>query len=207
MATPPVCPRATTDTKQLKYMKRIAIFASGSGTNAEAIARHLAGNKDIEVACVLSNRANAGVHQRMEQFGIPTHTFAKEVWSEAHPIVEVLQMEQIDLVVLAGFMRKIESPLTTAYAGRIVNIHPSLLPLHGGPGMYGHHVHEAVLAAGDTESGITIHYVDEQIDGGEIIFQARCEVRPDDTPDTLADRIHVLEHRHFPQVIEELLTR
>ena len=166
-------------------MKRIAIFASGSGTNAEAIARHLADNKEIEIACVLSNRANAGVHQRMQPFNIPTLTFPKEVWSEAHPIVEVLQKEQIDLVVLAGFMRKID----------------------GGPGMYGHHVHEAVLAAGDSESGITIHYVDEQIDGGEIIFQARCEVRPDDTPDTLADRIHVLEHHHFPQVIEDLLTR
>lgn len=186
-------------------MKRIAIFASGSGTNAEAIARHLAGNPNIEVACVLSNRANAGVHQRMIPFGIPTHALAKEVWTEATPIVEMLQREHIDLIVLAGFMRKIEAPLTTAFAGRIVNIHPSLLPLHGGPGMYGHHVHEAVLAAGDKESGISIHYVDEQIDGGEIIFQARCEVLPGDTPDTLADRIHVLEHKHFPQVIEDLL--
>ena len=188
-------------------MKRIAIFASGSGTNAEAIARHLAGNPHIEVACVLSNRANAGVHERMKAFDIPTYTLAKEVWSEAHPIVEMLQKENIDLIVLAGFMRKIESPLTTAYAGRIINIHPSLLPRHGGPGMYGHHVHEAVLAAGDSESGITIHYVDEQIDGGEIIFQAHCEVRSDDTPDSLAERIHVLEHRHFPVVVEELLTR
>lgn len=186
-------------------MKRIAIFASGSGTNAEAIARYFEGNTEIEVTCVLSNRANAGVHQRMQALGIPTYTYAKEVWSEAHPIVEVLQKHNIDLVVLAGFMRKIEQPLTTAYAGRIVNIHPSLLPLHGGPGMYGHHVHEAVLADGDTESGITIHYVDEQIDGGEIIFQAKCEVLPDDTPDTLANRIHVLEHRHFPQVIEGVL--
>ena len=188
-------------------MKRIAIFASGSGTNAEAIARHLVGNPNIEVTCVLSNRANAGVHQRMQQFYIPTHTFSNDVWREAHTIVELLQQEQIDLIVLAGFMRKIEAPLTAAYAGRIVNIHPSLLPKHGGPGMYGHHVHEAVLAAGDTESGITIHYVDEQIDGGEIIFQARCEVCPDDTPDTLADRIHVLEHRHFPHVVEEILSR
>ncbi len=186
-------------------MKRIAIFASGSGTNAEAIARHLAGNKEIEVALVLSNKAQAGVHKRMEAFGIPTRTFDKEVWHEAQPIVDILQEERIDLVVLAGFMRKIETPLTTAFAGRIINIHPSLLPRHGGPGMYGHHVHEAVLAAGDSESGITIHYVDEQIDGGKIIFQARCEVLPDDTPDTLANRIHVLEHRHFPVVIEELL--
>ena len=188
-------------------MKRIAIFASGSGTNAEAIARHLVGNPNIKVACVLSNRANAGVHQRMQQFDIPTHTFSNDVWREAHTIVELLQQEQIDLIVLAGFMRKIEAPLTAAYAGRIVNIHPSLLPKHGGPGMYGPHVHEAVLAAGDTESGLSIHYVDEQIDGGEIIFQARCEVRPDDTPDTLADRIHVLEHRHFPHVVEEILSR
>jgi phosphoribosylglycinamide formyltransferase-1 len=143
----------------------------------------------------------------MKAFDIPTHTFAKEVWAEATPIVEMLQKENIDLIVLAGFMRKIEAPLTAAYAGRIVNIHPSLLPRHGGPGMYGHHVHEAVLAAGDTESGITIHYVDEQIDGGEIIFQARCEVLPDDTPDTLANRIHVLEHRHFPEVVVNILSK
>ena len=188
-------------------MKRIAIFASGSGTNAEAIARHLVGNTEIKVSCVLSNRATAGVHERMKAFDIPTHTFAKEVWAEATPIVEMLQKENLDLIVWAGFMRKIEAPLTAAYAGRIVNIHPSLLPRHGGPGMYGHHVHEAVLAAGDTESGITIHYVDEQIDGGEIIFQARCEVLPDDTPDTLANRIHVLEHRHFPEVVVNILSK
>lgn len=188
-------------------MKKIAIFASGSGTNAEAIARHLVGNKEIEVSFVLSNRSTAGVHRRMEAFEIPTYTFPKEVWSEPTPIVEMLQREEIDLIVLAGFMRKIESPLTNAFANRIINIHPSLLPKHGGPGMYGHHVHEAVLAAGDTESGITIHYVDEQIDGGKIIFQAKCEVLPDDTPDTLASRIHVLEHRYFPQVIEQLLTK
>lgn len=187
-------------------MKRIAIFASGSGTNAEAIARHFADNDNIQVTCVLSNRANAGVHQRMQPFGIPTFTLDKETWNAATPIVDMLQEQNIDLIVLAGFMRKIETPLTTAFARRIVNIHPSLLPLHGGAGMYGHHVHEAVLAAGDTESGITIHYVDEMIDGGEIIFQARCEVLPDDTPDTLADRIHILEHRHFPQVIEQLLS-
>lgn len=186
-------------------MKRIAIFASGSGTNAEAIARHFKGNNDIQVTCVLSNRANAGVHERMKAFDIPTHTFSKEIWSDAHPIVDMLKEQQIDLIVLAGFMRKIETPLTSAYAGRIINIHPSLLPRHGGPGMYGHHVHEAVLAAGDKESGITIHYVDDMIDGGEIIFQAQCEVLSNDTPDSLAERIHVLEHRHFPQVIENLM--
>lgn len=188
-------------------MKRIAIFASGSGTNAEAIARHFEGNPNIEVTCVLSNRTDAGVHRRMEAFNIPTQTFSKEIWQEAHHIVEVLQQKKTDLIVLAGFMRKIEKPLTTAFANRIVNIHPSLLPRHGGVGMYGHHVHEAVLAAGDNESGITIHYVNEKIDGGEIIFQARCEVLPDDTPDTLANRIHTLEHRHFPQVIENILSK
>lgn len=186
-------------------MKRIAIFASGSGTNAEAIARYFANNPLIDVVCVLSNRANAGVHQRMTAFNIPTYTLPKEQWNEATPIVEMLQKQNIDLIVLAGFMRKIETPLTDAFAGKIINIHPSLLPRHGGPGMYGHHVHEAVLAAGDTESGISIHYVDEQIDGGEIIFQAQCPVMPDDTPDTLANRIHVLEHHHFPEVIERLL--
>lgn len=186
-------------------MKRIAIFASGDGSNAEAIARYFASSDKISVKSVLSNRQNARVHNRMSAIGISSITFPKETWQSATEIVEYLDQEQIDLIVLAGFMSKIETPIISAYSGRIINIHPSLLPRHGGPGMWGRHVHEAVISCGDSQSGITIHYVTEEIDGGEIIFQASCDVASDDTPETLAEKIHELEHRHFPKVIEQLL--
>lgn len=184
-------------------MKSIAIFASGSGSNAEAIARYFATSEDVCVKCVLSNRATAGVHDRMARLGVPSLTFSKEEWAEAKNIVDFLQKEQIDIIVLAGFLCMIEKPILTAFSGRILNIHPSLLPKYGGKGMWGHHVHEAVIAAGEKESGITIHMVTDEVDGGEILFQARCEVLPDDTPDTLAERIHALEHLHYPKVIEQ----
>ncbi|MBQ4344889.1 MAG: phosphoribosylglycinamide formyltransferase [Muribaculaceae bacterium] len=186
-------------------MKRIAIFASGDGSNAEAIARYFASSDKICVKCVLSNRQNARVHDRMSAIGISSITFSKASWQSATEIVEYLDQEQIDLIVLAGFMSKIEPPIISAYNGRIINIHPSLLPRHGGPGMWGRHVHEAVISSGDSQSGITIHYVTEEIDGGEIIFQASCDVASDDTPETLAEKIHELEHRYFPKVIEHLL--
>ncbi len=186
-------------------MKNIVIFASGDGSNAEAIVKHFAANDSIKVKCVLTNRINAGVHQRMESLGIPTYNFPKEVWSDANEIVRFLQKENTDFIVLAGFLAKIEIPIIKAFTGRIINIHPSLLPKYGGKGMWGHHIHEAVIAARETQSGITIHYIDEDIDKGEIIFQASCEVLPDDTPDSLAEKIHALEHRHFPSVVEKLV--
>lgn len=188
-------------------MKNIAILASGNGSNAEAIARYFTSHSDIKVAIVISNRAKAGVHQRVNALGIPSITIGKDDWECGQPVVEILRSHNIDLIVLAGFMRRIHDYIIDAYPNRIINIHPSLLPRHGGPGMWGHHVHEAVLAAGDTESGITIHHVTSEIDGGAIIFQASCEVKSDDTPDSLAERIHTLEHRHFPRVIEMLLTQ
>ncbi len=187
-------------------MKNIAILASGSGTNAEAIVRYFADDSNIHVAIVISNRAKAAVHDRIAPLGVPTVTLPKEDWEAGIPVVELLRSHNIDLIVLAGFMRRIHDHIIEAYPNRIINIHPSLLPRHGGPGMWGHHVHEAVLAAGDTQSGITIHHVSSEIDGGDIIFQASCPVHTDDTPDTLADRVHTLEHRHYPQVIRRLLT-
>lgn len=186
-------------------MKNIAIFASGEGSNAEAIAQHFSNSDKVCVKCVLTNRKNAGVHQRMEKLGVTSITFSKEAWTDAQEIVNFLQKEDIHFIVLAGFLTKIELPIIRAFNHRIINIHPSLLPRYGGKGMWGHHIHEAVIANGDNESGITIHYIDEDIDSGDIIFQAKCEVSPNDTPDTLATRIHSLEHKHYPQIIENLL--
>lgn len=187
-------------------MINIAIFASGNGSNAEAIARYFTESNTIKVKCVLSNRQNAGVHQRMATLGIPSHTFSKEEWTEAHKIVDFLKKEEIGLIVLAGFLAKIENPIISAFEGHIINIHPSLLPKYGGKGMWGHHIHETVIAAGETKSGITIHMVTDKIDGGKILFQASCEVLPDDTPETLAARIHTLEHFHYPRIIEQMAT-
>lgn len=188
-------------------MKNIAIFASGEGSNAEAIVRYFADSDKVRVKCVLTNRQNVGVHSRMENLGIQSLYFPKEAWTDGNQIVEILKQENIDFIVLAGFLAKIELPIIQAYSNRILNIHPSLLPRYGGKGMWGHHIHKAVIANRETESGITIHFIDENIDSGSILFQAKCEVLPDDTPDTLATRIHALEHKHYPQVIEQLLTK
>ncbi|MCC8072175.1 MAG: phosphoribosylglycinamide formyltransferase [Bacteroidales bacterium] len=193
-------------------MKRIAIFASGGGTNAEAIARHFKDHPSIHVALVVCNRRVAGVYQRMSPLGVPCKWFGAQEWRpEAQGglggknVLELLRREKIDLVVLAGFLAYIPEALTQGYKDKMVNIHPSLLPLHGGPGMWGHHVHEDVLRCGDRRSGITIHRVSEVVDGGEILFQASCPVMADDTPDSLAERVHHLEYVYYPQVIERLL--
>lgn len=186
-------------------MKHIAIFASGTGSNALAIAQHFADSTDAAVKIVLSNRANAAVHDKMKTAGVPTVSFSREQWLQGDEILDLLHANDIDLIVLAGFLCIIPESIISAYEHRIINIHPSLLPRHGGPGMWGHHVHQAVIDAGDTQSGITIHHVTTEVDGGEIIFQASCPVMPNDTPDTLAERVHSLEHVHFPVVVEQLL--
>lgn len=186
---------------------RIAILASGEGTNAEAIVKHFFGHPSIEVALMVCNRKTAGVYARMQKWGVPCHTIGKDEWqpgSAGSQVLELMRREEIGLVVLAGFLAYIPETIVGAYEGRIINIHPSLLPKYGGKGMWGHHVHEAVIAAREPVSGITIHHVTEKLDDGGIIFQARCEVLPDDTPDTLAERIHRLEHEHFPCVVEQL---
>ena len=184
-------------------MRHIAIFASGTGSNALAIAQHFANSTDAAVKIVLSNRANAAVHDKMKAVGVPTATFTREQWQQGDEILDLLRANDIDLIVLAGFLSIIPDTIISAYERRIINIHPSLLPRHGGPGMWGHHVHQAVIDAGDNQSGITIHHVTTEVDGGKIIFQATCPVMPDDTPDTLAERIHGLEHAQNVLTIRE----
>ncbi len=186
-------------------MKNIAIFASGSGTNAENIARYFSNSETIKVAVVLSNNKNAGVHARMEKLNIPSVSFTREEFIEGTAVLAKLAEYDTDLIVLAGFMNKISDTLLKAYPNKIINIHPALLPKHGGKGMYGMHVHEAVVAAGEKESGITIHYINENYDEGAVIFQATCPVLPTDTPEEVATKVHALEYAHYPHVIEEVL--
>jgi phosphoribosylglycinamide formyltransferase-1 len=186
-------------------MKRIAIFASGSGTNAEKIARHFENSEAARVTLILCNNPKAGVLNRAQNLGIPVFLFNKYELEKELRVLTVLKDQKIDLVVLAGFLLKVPDYLIKSYPNRIVNIHPALLPKFGGKGMYGQHVHEAVIAAGETHSGITVHYVNEHYDEGTILFQASCSVDEKDNADSLAKKIHQLEHQHFPLVIQSLL--
>ena len=185
--------------------RKIAIFASGSGTNTQRIIEYFAGHSSIIVSMILSNKKDAYVLVRAEQFNIPSVVFDRQTFNESDEILRILEKNEIDFIVLAGFLWLIPVYLIKAFQGRIINIHPALLPKYGGKGMYGVHVHQAVLDSGDRESGISIHYVNEAYDEGAIIFQARCEVLPDDTPESLAQRIHQLEYKHYPEVIERLV--
>ena len=185
--------------------RRIAIFASGSGTNAERIMSHFSDHPSSEVSMVLSNKPDAMVLERAERFGVARRVFDRETFYGGAEIKDLLKELGIDLIVLAGFLWLIPAELIRAFPERIINIHPALLPKYGGKGMFGRHVHEAVIASGDMESGISIHYVNEVYDDGKIIFQATCKVKPGDTPESLARRIHQLEYRYFPAVIEKLL--
>lgn len=189
-------------------MKKIAILASGSGTNAENIVRLFHEGNKIRVVHVLANRQKAGVHERMQKLGVPTEYIPNSVWeNEAYKVVDILQSKEVDLVVLAGFMRKIDSEIINAYKGRIINIHPSLLPAHGGKGMWGHHVHEAVIAAGDKQSGVTVHYVTDEIDGGEIIMQQAIDLEEGETAESLEAKIHPVEYDLYPRAIVAALKR
>jgi phosphoribosylglycinamide formyltransferase 1 len=185
--------------------KRLAIFASGSGSNAEKIAEYFKNHPNIEISLILSNNPQAGVIARARKFQIPVVLFDKKTFYDTKRIVELLQNQHIDLVVLAGFMMLIPEAMVQAFPNKIINIHPALLPKYGGKGMYGHFVHEAVVAAQESESGITIHYVNEHYDEGTIIFQASCPVSPSDTPEDVAKKVQVLEHQHFPEVVEQVL--
>lgn len=186
-------------------MKNIAIFASGSGTNAENITRYFSNSETVKVAVVLSNNRQVGVHARVNALGVPSFVFTRDEFTAGSKVLAKLAEYRVDLIVLAGFMNKISDVLLDAFPGRIINIHPALLPKHGGKGMYGMHVHEAVVAAGEKESGITIHYINERYDEGAIIFQAACPVAPSDTPKEVAAKVHALEYAHYPRVIEEVL--
>lgn len=183
----------------------IAIFASGAGSNAREIIRHFRGHPRYRVVLVACNRPGAGVLGVAGEAGIPILTLDRERFLRGDGHLPDLRAAGIDLVVLAGFLWKVPSTLVRAYPDRILNIHPALLPAHGGKGMYGSHVHEAVIRQGDRHSGITIHLVDEQYDHGRTLFQARLGILPGDTPERLAQRIHVLEHRHFAAVVEAFL--
>ncbi|MFT3681936.1 MAG: phosphoribosylglycinamide formyltransferase [Ferruginibacter sp.] len=183
---------------------RVAIFASGAGSNAQKIIDRFRQSATIEIALIVCNKEGAGVLGIAARENIPGLLTSKKKFEET-ACLEELKEHGIDFIVLAGFLLKVPPALVNAYAGRIVNIHPALLPKYGGKGMYGHYVHEAVIAAGEKESGITIHYVDEIYDHGKIIFQGTCAIEPGDTPALLAQKIHLLEHEHYPRVIEELL--
>jgi len=187
-------------------MKRIAIFASGSGSNAEKISEYFAGRTDVQVNLILTNNPQAGVILRARKLHIPVLVFDKKTFYESDRIIELLTANKIDLIVLAGFMMLIPAALVETFPDRMVNIHPALLPKYGGKGMYGNFVHEAVVAGKEKESGITIHFVNEHYDEGNIIFQKSCEVLETDTPDDVAEKIHVLEHEHFPKIIDEVLS-
>ena len=186
-------------------MKQIAVFASGSGSNAEHLAVTFAKGNRARVAAIYCNNPNAYVIQRAAKLNIPLVLFTRAEFADAESLIRDLQARQIDLIVLAGFLWLVPETLTRAFAGRLVNIHPALLPKFGGKGMYGMAVHKAVLDAGEKESGITIHLIDEVYDRGKTLLQVKCPVLPDDTPESLAERVHQLEYSHFPGAIEKML--
>lgn len=187
-------------------MKNIAILVSGSGTNCENIIRYFQDSDQVSVSLVISSRADAYALVRASKLGVPTQVMSKSEFSDESLLMPLLRQYQVDFVVLAGFLLMVPDFLLSAYPQKIVNIHPSLLPKYGGKGMWGHHVHEAVKAAGDTETGITIHWVSEICDGGEIIAQYHTPLTPDDTPDDIAAKVHMLEQQYYPKVIEEIIS-
>lgn len=181
----------------------LAVFASGNGSNAEEIIRHFAGHTTIEVTLVLSNNKNAFVLERAKNHKIPYVVFNREEFYNKNTIDEILSLNKIDFIVLAGFMWLVPARLVRNYPNRIFNIHPALLPKYGGKGMYGAYVHEAVVKNKEKESGITIHWVNEEYDKGSIIKQVKCTVSPGDNADDVANKVHQLEYAHYPKVIEE----
>lgn len=186
-------------------MKQIAIFASGTGSNAARIIDHFRHHAAVKISLIVCNKPGAGVLSIAEKEQIPTLLLEKERFFRGDAYVEDLRERKIDFLVLAGFLWKIPTNLVKAYNQRILNIHPALLPKYGGKGMYGHFVHEAVISAKETETGISIHYVDELYDHGQIVFQASFPVEATDTPESLAQKVHKLEHEHFPGIIEQVL--
>jgi phosphoribosylglycinamide formyltransferase-1 len=184
----------------------LAIFASGSGTNAEAIMTHFTNNASIKVALVLTNNPVAGVLGRANRFGVPAKIFDKEQFRDSNEVLAWLRNFEITHVVLAGFLWLVPENILREFAPRIINIHPALLPKFGGKGMYGGKVHDAVLTSGEKQTGITIHEVNDKFDEGKILFQAMCSIDAGDTADAIANKVHALEHAHFPRVIEQWVT-
>lgn len=186
---------------------RLAIFASGAGSNAQKIIDHFRQSSTVKISLIVCNKPGAGVLDIAAKENIPSLIIEREPFFRGDAYTTALKEHAIDFIVLAGFLWKIPPVLIQAFPGKMINIHPALLPAYGGKGMYGHHVHEAVIAAAEKQSGITIHYVDEQFDHGAIIFQATCPVLATDTADDLAKRIHQLEHQHYPQVIDDMMRK
>lgn len=187
-------------------MANIAIFASGTGTNARKIIEYFKENANIHVVLLVSNKATAPVLSLAEESGIATMVLRREAFYGTEELLSALRGKDVHFIVLAGFLWLIPDYLVRAYGKRMINIHPALLPRHGGKGMYGMHVHRAVKAAGDTVSGITIHYVNEHYDEGSIVFQASCPLAPDDEPEDIARKVQQLEHRYFAPVIGKLIS-
>ena len=191
--------------RQMK--KKIALFASGSGSNAENIIKYFDDNQNIEISLVISNKTDAFVLERAKRLNIPSTILTAQDMKDQVKVLSILNDYGIDFIVLAGYLLKIPSFIIKAFPDAIINIHPALLPKFGGKGMYGHHVHQAVVDAKESESGITIHYVNENYDEGATIFQAKCPVLPTDSPDDVASKVHELEYAHFPQVIDQVVSK
>lgn len=186
---------------------RVAIFASGAGSNAQQLIDHFAGSAAVKIALIVCNKPGAGVLTIAQKEGIPSLLIDKEHFLKGDAYLAELKEKQIDFIILAGFLWKMPAALVKAYPKKMINIHPALLPQYGGKGMYGHFVHEAVINNKEKESGISIHYVDELYDNGDIIFQAKCSIDENETPETLAEKIHSLEHLHYPVVTAGLLEK
>lgn len=184
----------------------IAVFASGNGTNAENLIKHFSENKTIRITLVISNKVDAGIHERVKKYGVESLTFNKAFFFDGRELIMLLDDKQIEYIILAGFLLKLPENLVTRFKKRILNIHPSLLPNFGGLGMYGMNVHKAVIDSGVSESGITIHLVDGDYDTGVILFQKGCKIEDNDTPESLAIKIHNLEYEYFPEVVENFIS-
>jgi phosphoribosylglycinamide formyltransferase-1 len=187
--------------------KRIAVFASGSGSNAQKIMEHFKRNPDAEVVLILTNNPQAYVLQRADNFEVPSHIFTRDEFYDRDDVIKLLKNLQVDLIVLAGFLWLVPLSLLKAFPNKIINLHPALLPKYGGKGMYGDHVHKAVLENNEDESGITIHFVNEQFDEGEIIHQSKFKIDAGDNLEMLKFKGQQLEHQHFPRVVENLLRK
>ena len=186
-------------------MIKLAILASGNGTNAQRISEYFADNTQISVDCIIYNKRNAYVAERAKKLGVPSRYFGRADFYDNGNVLRFLKEREIDWVILAGFLWLVPEDILAAFPNRVINIHPALLPKYGGKGMWGHHVHEAVKAAGEAETGMTVHWVTPVCDGGEIIAQYRCALSPDDTVDDIAEKEHLLEMKYFPQVVEQVL--
>ncbi|MEA3318350.1 MAG: phosphoribosylglycinamide formyltransferase [Bacteroidota bacterium] len=188
-------------------MINIAIFASGSGTNAENIIKYFEKLKNIKISLILSNKKDAFVLKRAENFNIPSYVFNKNEFNKTNIVTNVLKSYNIDFIVLSGFLLLIPQNLILKYQNKIINIHPALLPKYGGKGMYGMNVHNAVIESNEQQSGISIHYVNNKYDEGNIIFQAKCKIDKNESPESLANKIHELEYKYFPKIIENVINK